>query len=86
MPYVHIVMMMNNCLCFFFTFIKGRENKKTNKKVHTLYIHQQKQTKNYFKKAKIPPTINPTITRRIILLPENTESVYLLQNLSISNK
>jgi hypothetical protein len=41
---------------------------------------------NYLKKAKIPPTINPPITRRIILLPENTESVYLLQNLSISNK
>jgi len=41
---------------------------------------------NYFKKAKIPPTINPPITRRIIFLPENTESVYLLQNVSIPNK
>jgi len=43
-------------------------------------------TINYFKIARIPPTINPAITRRIILLPENTESVYLLQNLSTSNK
>ena len=41
---------------------------------------------NYFKKARIPPAINPPITRKIILLPENTELVYLLQNLSISNK
>ena len=41
---------------------------------------------NYFKIAKIPPTIKPPTTRKIILLAENTESVYLLQNLSISNK
>jgi len=43
-------------------------------------------TINYFKIAKIPPTIKPPTTRRIILLPENTELVYLLQNLSILNK
>jgi hypothetical protein len=36
--------------------------------------------------AKIPPTINPPITRRIMLLPENTESVYFFQNLSTLNK
>ena len=41
---------------------------------------------NYFKRAKIPPAINPPTTRRIILFPENTESVYLFQNLSISNR
>jgi len=38
---------------------------------------------NYFKIAKMPPAVNPPITRIIILFPENTESVYLLQNLSI---
>ena len=40
-------------------------------------------TVNYFKIAKMPPAVNPPITRIIILFPENTESVYLLQNLSI---
>jgi hypothetical protein len=40
----------------------------------------------YLRRAKIPPAINPPITRIIMLLPENTESVYLFQNLSILNK
>ena len=40
-------------------------------------------TVNYFKIVKMPPAVNPPITRIIILFPENTESVYLLQNLSI---
>ena len=34
----------------------------------------------------MPPAINPPTTRTIMLLPENTESVYFFQNLSILNK
>jgi hypothetical protein len=40
----------------------------------------------YLRRAKIPPAINPPITRIIMLLPENTESVYFFQNLSTLNK
>ena len=38
------------------------------------------------KGLKLTPAINPPITRRIMLFPENTESVYLLHALAMFSK